>query len=248
LDQVAVGSRGAGWPTAVGWDHRRPTCPALLSSFEGAVKAVVLVNKTIEEQDPLWFFEQSKGTLPEVIAASDPQKLNSALSLLFASLSEVRQHYQNAQAEDRRLAICVALSFCCRFIQLFQKPLAEELDVPILHLIDALGGLNHNSVGLILQPTRVEGRPPSSNVHKALKGLAAATVTYLSDNCSFSAKVAHKTVAQWLNKLDVQNTDRTGKQYADHRQMPGQSARVTRVSMEKFEDTDQLPDVVSDRK
>jgi hypothetical protein len=109
------------------------------------VKAVVLVNKTIEEQDPLWFFEQSKGTLPEVIAASDLQTLNSALGLLFASLSEVRQRYQNAEAEDRRLAICVALSFCCRFIQLFQKPLAEELDVPILHLIDALGGLNHNS-------------------------------------------------------------------------------------------------------
>jgi hypothetical protein len=107
-----------------------------------------------------------------------------------------------AEREDRRLAICVALNFYCRFIQLFQKPLAEELDVPILHLIDALAGLNRNSVASILKPTRARGNPPSSDAHRALKGLTAATVMYLTEN-SFSAPDAHKTVAKWLNELGL---------------------------------------------
>jgi hypothetical protein len=155
------------------------------------------------------FFTHNKGTLPEVITSSELQTLNSALRFLFASLREIRPLYQNAEAEDRRRAICVALSFYCRFIQLFQKPLEEELDVPILHLTDALVGLNDNLVSPILQTIPKKGRSKSSDAHNALKGLVAATVTYLCEN-GFRAENAHNALAQWLNKLGVRSERGSG--------------------------------------
>ena len=116
-------------------------------------------------------FTRFKGTLPEVITPSELHILNSALSYLFAPLREVHPLYQKSETKDRRHAIRVALSFYCRFIQLFQNPLEEELDVPILHLNDALGGLDDNLVLPILQTIPRKGRSKSSDVHNALKGL-----------------------------------------------------------------------------
>jgi hypothetical protein len=157
------------------------------------------------------FFTRRKGTLPEEITSSELQILNSALKSLFAPLREIRPRYQEAEAKDRRLAIRLALSFYCRFIQLFQKPLEEGLDVPILHLNDALGGLDDNLVLPILQPIPKlkGGRSESSDAHKALKGLVAATVTYLCEN-GFRTPDAHKALAQWLNKLGVRSERGSG--------------------------------------
>jgi hypothetical protein len=156
------------------------------------------------------FFTRHKGTLPEEITPSELQILNSALSSLFAALREIRSLYQNAETiEDRRRAICVALAFYCRFIQLFQKPLEEGLYVPILHLNDSLAGLNDNLVSPILQPIRKKGRSESSEVHNALKGLVAATVIFLCEN-GFRAPDAHKLVVQWLNKLGVRSVRGSG--------------------------------------
>jgi hypothetical protein len=163
-----------------------------------------------QERDPyIEFFTRHKDTLAEVITPSELQILNSALRSLFASLREIRPLYQNADAEDRRRAICVALIFYCRFIQLFRKPLEERLDVPILHLIDALAGLNDNLVLPILQSIPKEGRSKSSGVHNALKGLVAATVTYLCEN-RFRTADAHKALAQWLNTLGVRSERGSG--------------------------------------
>jgi hypothetical protein len=168
------------------------------------------VAKAKPKSDPyVEFFTRFKGTLPEVITPSELQILNSALSYLFASLREIRPLYQKAEAKDRRHAIRVALSFYCRFIQLFQKPLEEELDVPILHLNDALGGLDDNLVLPILQTIPRKGRSRSSDVHNALKGLVAATVTYLCEN-RFPTADAHKALAQWLNKLGVRSERGSG--------------------------------------
>jgi hypothetical protein len=131
------------------------------------------------------------------------------LSSLFAALREIRPRYQEAEAKDRRLTVCIALSFYCRFIQLFQKPLEEGLDVPIIHLTDALAALNDNLVLPILQPIPKKGRSESSDVHNALRGLVAATVTYLCEN-GFRAPDAHKTVAQWLNKRGLHSERGSG--------------------------------------
>ena len=157
------------------------------------------------------FFTHRKGTLPEDITSSELQILNEALSSLFAALRESRPLYEKAEVEDRRRAICVALAFYCRFIQLFQKPLDEGLDVPILHLTDALLGLNDNLVSPILQPIPKPkgGRSKSSDVHNALKGLVAATVIFLCEN-GFRAPDAHKLVVQWLNKLGVRSERGSG--------------------------------------
>jgi hypothetical protein len=194
--------------------------PASRASPSPAVLAVISMDKALKKtdehfcssepkiddtkNDPCEFFTRFKGTLPEVITPSELQTLNSALGALFAPLREIRPMYQSAEAKDRRLNICVALSFYIRFIQLFQKPLEEGLDVPIIHLNDALIALNNNLVLPILKPIRKKtgGRSESSNVHKALKGLAAATVTYLREN-GFKAPDAHKELAKWLNKLGV---------------------------------------------
>jgi hypothetical protein len=154
------------------------------------------------------FFTRFKGALPEVITSSELQILNSALSFLFASLREVRQLYQKPEA-DRRHAIRVALAFYCRFIQLFQKPLEEGLDIPILHLNDALGGLDNNLVSPILQAFPKIGRSKSSDAHNALKGLVAATATYLCEN-DFSTEDSRKLLAQWLNKLGVRSERGSG--------------------------------------
>ena len=155
------------------------------------------------------FFTRHKGTLQEDITSSELEILKSALKYLFAVLREIRPLYQNAEVKERRRAICNALAFYCRFIQLFKKPLEEGLDVPILHLNDALVGLNDNLVLPILQPIPKKGRSESSEVHNALKGLVAATVIYLCEN-GFRKPDAHKTVAQWLNKLEVRSERGSG--------------------------------------
>jgi hypothetical protein len=168
------------------------------------------VAKEAKSDPEIEFFAHNEGTLPEVITSSELQILNSALRSLFAPLREIRPLYQNAETiEDRRRAICVALAFYCRFIQLFRKPLEEGLYVPILHLNDALVALNDNLVLPILQPIPKKGRSESSDVHNALKGLVAATVTYLCEN-GFRTPDAHKALAQWLNKLGVRSERGSG--------------------------------------
>jgi hypothetical protein len=163
------------------------------------------------KSDPVEFFNRRKDSLPEVITSSELQILNSALSSLFAALREIRPLYQEAEIKERRLAICVALSFYCRFIQLFRKPLEEELDVPILHLNDALRGLNDGRETPILQPIPKPkgGRSESSDVHNALKGIVAATAVYLCEN-GFKTPDARKALAQWLNKLGVRSERGSG--------------------------------------
>jgi hypothetical protein len=163
------------------------------------------------KSDPdIEFFNRHQGALEEDITSSEQlQILNSALRSLFAALREIRPLYEKAEAQDHRRAICVALAFYCRFIQLFKKPLEEGLDVPILHLNDALAALNDNLVLPILRPIPKRGRSKSSDAHNALKGLVAATVTYLCEN-GFPAEDAHKALAQWLNKLCVRSERGSG--------------------------------------
>jgi hypothetical protein len=144
------------------------------------------------------FFTRSKGTLPEVITQSNLEILNSALSFLFARLREARR--QSYQTEGGRPAAFAALGVYWMFIALFEKPLAESLQLTIVHLMDALVGLDNNLVLPIVKPIRRRGRSPSSHAYAALKGHAANTVRHLKE-AGFSAKKAHQAVAQQLKKL-----------------------------------------------
>lgn len=177
-----------------------------------AVKAVIRVTKAPKEtrksskskDDPhpphVEFFIRFKGTLPEVVTQSNLEILNSALSFLFTRLREARR--QSYQTEGGRPAAFEALAVCWMFIALFEKPLAESLQLPILHLMDALVGLDNNLVLPIVKPIRHRGRSPSSHAYAALKGHAAGTVRHLKE-AGFGAKNAHQAVAQQLKKLGV---------------------------------------------
>jgi hypothetical protein len=160
-------------------------------------------SKSKDDQHPphVEFFTRFKGTLPEVIITqSDLKKLNSALRFLFARLREARR--RSYQTEGGRPAAFAALGVYWMFIALFQKPLAESLQLPILHLMDALVGLDNNLVLPIVKPIRRRGRSPSSHAYAALKGHAAGTVGHLRE-AGFRAEKAHQVVAQRLKKLGV---------------------------------------------
>jgi hypothetical protein len=160
------------------------------------------VNHTKDDPNPphVEFFTRFKGTLPEVITQSDLEILNSALSFLFARLREARR--RSYQTEGGRPAAFAALGVYWMFIALFQKPLAGSLQLPIIHLMDALVGLDNNLVLPIVKPIRRRGRSRSSHAYAALKGHAAGTVRHLKE-AGFSVKEAHRAVAKRLNKLGV---------------------------------------------
>jgi hypothetical protein len=148
-------------------------------------------SKSKDDQRPphVEFFTRFKGTLPEVITTqSDLEKLNSALSFLFARLREAR--HRSYQTEGGRPAAFMFLGVYFMFIALFQKPLAESLQLPIVHLMDALVGLDNNLVSPIVKPIRRRGRSPSSHAYAALKGHAASTVGHLRE-AGFNTKKAH---------------------------------------------------------
>jgi hypothetical protein len=147
------------------------------------------------------FFTRFKGTFPEVITQSDLGRLNWALSFLFAGLREAsRQFYQ--ETDDGRSAAFTALGGCWQFIALFDRPLAESLHVPIVHLMDALVGLENNLVLQIVKPTPRRGRSPSSHKHATLRGHVAGTVNRLQE-AGLSANDAFQKVAKHLNKLGL---------------------------------------------
>jgi len=186
-----------------------PPTTARRSRRDSSCSSKSKANDTNNQLPPhVEFFARFKGTLPEVITQSDLERLNSALSFLFAGLREAsRQFYQ--ETDDGRSAAFTALGFCWKFIALFDRPLAEHLQVPIVHLMDALVGLENNSVSQIVKPTPRRGRSPSSHKHAALKGHVAATVNRLQE-AGLSAKDAFQEVAKHLNKLGVRRQGGSG--------------------------------------
>jgi hypothetical protein len=153
---------------------------------------------------PLDFMMQVKGTLPEIISASDLPKLNHALEFLFADLRQASQLFHEQHGDNGRKGAAAALGAMCRFIVLFQSPYRESLHVPILRLEDALLRLASNSVDPMLRPVPRPkgGRAVSSEGRRALKGMAAATVKRLQD-AGIDRPKAYKAVASELNKLGV---------------------------------------------
>src|SRR5262249_2708142 len=89
-----------------------------------------------------------------------------------------------------------------RFLPLFRTALSEDLQVPILHLMDALAGLEQNRVEPILKPVRRRGRAPSSEAYLHLKGYATATVERLV-RIGLARQDAYQAVAKKLSQIGV---------------------------------------------
>jgi hypothetical protein len=141
------------------------------------------------------------GTLPETIVAGDLEILNSGLHLLFADLRRAYQYFQDGEGNGRGGA-STALGALCRFIMLFEKPLAEGLQLPILDLQQALAALEDNNVSPMLEPLRHRGRAKSSDAREALKGHVAGTVQRLLQ-AGINSDDAHRRVAEELEKRGV---------------------------------------------
>ena len=147
------------------------------------------------------FWDRVKHTLPERIEEADLNTLNSALELLFGRLREARAQFDN-EGDDGRLAAFTALAAFWQFITLFRTPYIENLQVPILHLQNALAMLDQNRVLRIVQPVPHSGSPPSDNTYASLKGQAVATVELLV-RMGLDPRDARRTVATELTKLGV---------------------------------------------
>jgi hypothetical protein len=131
----------------------------------------------------------------------DLETLNEGLGFLFAFLRQAIR--QLDQAEDGgRPGAFTALGSLWQFIALFNAPLAEGLNLPILRLQDALERLDHNLVLPIVRPIPRSGRAPSSHAHLALRGHAAGTVKRLLD-IGLTRKEAYDAVAKHLKQLRV---------------------------------------------
>ena len=91
-----------------------------------------------------------------------------------------------------------------RFIQLFEKPLSEHLEVPSLRLQDALAGLYENNVAPMLKPVSRRGRSVSSDLRAALVGRVAATIKRLQE-AGFEREDAYRRVAKQLTNMGVKS-------------------------------------------
>jgi hypothetical protein len=178
---------------------RRDEIPKVRRSGNGAANP-----KPLHTQ----FFDQYEGRLPDVIDEHTLGTLNTALAFVFALLREARRQFDE-EGDAGRFAAFTALGALWRFAALFQKPYAEGLHVPIVALMNALQALDGNFVLPIVRPSPGPGRPPSDQVHLALKGHSAAAVRRLVDS-GLDRKRAHEAVAKALRKAGARTQRGTG--------------------------------------
>jgi hypothetical protein len=158
-------------------------------------------NTLSEVQLPFQEFQNLAGKLPEKIAPSDLDTVNSALRYLFIFLREAsRQFYQ--EGDDGRSAAFYALAAYWMFVTAFRPAHSENLHLPILNLREALAGLDTNAVAPILKPIPRRGRSPSSVKHAVMRGHAAATVTVLME-IGFGRNEALTEVARVLAQIGI---------------------------------------------
>jgi hypothetical protein len=151
-------------------------------------------------------FQKLAGTLPETIAPSDLDTLNSALRYLFIFLREASRQFHE-EGDDGRSAAFYALTAYWMFVTAFQPALSENLQLPILNLQEALA--NTNAVAPIFKPTPRRGRSPSSVKRAVMRGHAAATVTILKE-IGFGRDEALTEVAKVLAQIGIRPERGTG--------------------------------------
>ena len=159
-------------------------------------------------QEAVEFWKQNQGKLPEKLGADEFETINAALNFLFSLLRTANRQFKQ-EGDGGRFGAFTALGAMWMFADLFERPCAELLRLPILHLQNALVALDNNQVLPILKPTPAPGRAPSSELHKALKGQAAATVRLLI-KIGMSPKDAQRAVAKQLKKLGVRRERGSG--------------------------------------
>jgi hypothetical protein len=147
------------------------------------------------------FAMQVSGTLPETASAGDLPKLNQALEFLFADLRHASELFHQP-GDDGRAGAAAALGAMSRFVMLFERPLAESLQAPMLRLHAALSALNGNKVEPIVKPVARRGRSDSSAARLALKGASAGTVRRLLD-IGIARPDAFRAVSNQLKKIGV---------------------------------------------
>jgi hypothetical protein len=147
------------------------------------------------------FTDQNQGALPEKITEKDLEILNQGLDHWRALLREARRQYDE-DIDDGRAAAFTALAATWQLIVLFKSAKAEQLQLPIIKLQNALVSLDNNLVLPIVKPTPRRGRAHSSQVHLSLKGLAAGTVKRLTDT-GLGRRESHRAVADLLSKSGV---------------------------------------------
>lgn len=157
----------------------------------------------------LEFLNRNQGTFPEIITEAHLETLNFALRFLFARLREARRQFHD-QNEDGRSAAFIALGAIWQFVVLFRAPTEETLQVPILHLQDALVALDNNHVLPIVTPLRRRGRARSSPAFASLKGHAAGTVKRLIET-GLSRPDAQDAVAKQLRNLGIRSERGSGQ-------------------------------------
>jgi hypothetical protein len=159
------------------------------------------------------FLQRFKGSLPETIARSDINTLNTGLGHLFARLRKARRLFDK-QKDGGRAAAFTALGAMWQFIVLFESPHAQLLHVPILTLQNALAALEDNNVRPILKPVARSGRGASSQAHATLMGFAVGTVRRLLQ-AGLDRKPAFEAVAKVLAQQGVRPQRGSGAITAD---------------------------------
>jgi hypothetical protein len=147
------------------------------------------------------FFEQYRGTLPEIVGEKDLKVLNSALGFLFAGLREARQQFDQTGEGDRQGPF-TALGALWKFAALFKRPDAERLNAPTINLMNALVALDENRVLPVVNPSPRRGRSPSDHGYQSLTAHAVRAVERLV-HFGVKQQAARVQVAKLLHKLGV---------------------------------------------
>src|SRR5262249_21866420 len=113
------------------------SCDALWRWMAVIVMIGAAMKQDQDQYPHVKFADRNKGTLPESITEVDLETLNTALRFLFARLREARRQFES-EGDDGRAGAFTALAATWMFITLFKEPFAEDLQVPVLHLQQAL--------------------------------------------------------------------------------------------------------------
>jgi hypothetical protein len=182
-----------------------------------AAAAGIATQRPKQLAENLDFAWRMRGSLPETITSHHLEILNAGLRFFFTDLRSALAEF----GDNQRHGAVIALGALMRFIALFEGPIAERLDVPVLALRGALFGLDDKIVEPLLRPVAGPGRSRSSIAREALKGQVAATVQRLLQT-GVAVVDARERVAEELGKLGVRPergsgdvTDNTVRHWCD---------------------------------
>src|SRR5215472_16905580 len=108
-----------------------------------------------------------------------------------------------------RMAVGLAARAAWEFVAAHEEIAAQGLDLPLYHLVAALGDLHEGRAASMLKPAKVKNRPPDSTAKQIAKAYACFCIDLLM-SLGDSVENACKAVADILAKHEISFSEKYG--------------------------------------